>query len=292
MTGQTAGATDAFVTEAAQLLDKHWGYSSFRPGQFDVIQDVCEGRDALAVMPTGAGKSLCYALPALITEGTTLVVSPLLALMADQLDVLRKRGLKVEQLAGSMSHRQREHAWSRLEHSNVHVLFVSPETLGGEVFQARAQRLNISRVAVDEAHCISEWGHDFRPAYRSIRQALDAGFGQAPPMLAVTATAPPRVRKDISAQLGLREPRTHVWPIDRPNITWTVRPGSIFWAEHGISSRPMRGRPSCTPGHAPTRSPGPGACGTTGSAHGPIMRVCSGMCVLRRRKSGCVAGSA
>lgn len=222
-------ADPALTDRAVNLLRRHWGFDAFRPGQMDVIADFSSGRDVLAVMPTGAGKSLCYAVPALLGEGLTLVLSPLLALMSDQVKALKERGVAAEQLNGSMSHRQREHAWSRLEHGSVRLLFMSPEALGGEVFQARASRLPIERVAVDESHCISEWGHDFRPAYRQIRTALDSALPARVPLLAVTATAPPRVRADIVEQLGLQEPALHVWPIDRPNIQWQVnRSGNLL----------------------------------------------------------------
>ncbi|MFT4605198.1 MAG: ATP-dependent DNA helicase RecQ [Rhodothermales bacterium] len=207
---------------ARTLLADLWGYEDFRPGQLDVVIDALGASDVLAVMPTGGGKSLCYLIPALMQDGLTVVVSPLLALMDDQVGALRKRGIKAEKLTGSMSHRQREHAWSRLEHGGVRLLFLSPEMLGGEVFAARASRLSICRVAVDEAHCISEWGHDFRPAYTAIREVMDEVSPGRTPITALTATAPPRVRKDIERALDLDQPRLHVWPIDRPNITWKV----------------------------------------------------------------------
>ncbi len=221
MTGETQRAEKE--ASARALLSRIWGYEDFRPGQLDVVVDALGEADILAVMPTGGGKSLCYLIPALIQNGLTVVVSPLLALMEDQVGALRKRGVEVERLTGSMSHRQREHTWSRLEHGGVQLVFLSPEMLGGEVFAARSPRLNIRRVAVDEAHCISEWGHDFRPAYTAIREALTVASPERIPITALTATAPPRVRRDIGRALDLKEPRLHVWPIDRPNITWQVR---------------------------------------------------------------------
>ena len=206
--------------QALGALRRYWGYESFRPGQVEVLADALIGRDVLAVLPTGGGKSLCYQLPAVLADGLTVVVSPLIALMVDQVENLRTRGIKAECINGSMSYAEREHAWSRVEHGGVKLLFLSPESLSGPVFQARAPRLAVSRIAVDEAHCISEWGHDFRPAYRSIPESLRA-LGR-PPITAVTATAPPRVRSEIESALGLDHPAVHVHPVDRPGIHWSA----------------------------------------------------------------------
>jgi ATP-dependent DNA helicase RecQ len=155
-----------------------------------------------------------------LVNGITLVISPLIALMEDQVSQMSARGIRAECIHGSMPFFKREHAWSRVEHGEVKLLFLSPETVSGEVFQARVERLGVSRVAVDEAHCVSEWGHDFRPVYRNIPEALRQ-LGPVP-LAAFTATAPPRVRADICASLELEEPDLHIHPVDRPNIRWSV----------------------------------------------------------------------
>jgi ATP-dependent DNA helicase RecQ len=207
-------------TEGLRLLKKHWGYDGFRDGQEGVVRGLVEGRDTLVVMPTGGGKSLCYQLPALLVNGMTLVISPLIALMEDQVSQMAARGIKAECVHGSMPFFKREHVWSRVEHGETKLLFLSPETVSGDVFQARAERLNIVRVAVDEAHCVSEWGHDFRPVYRGIPDALRP-LGPVP-VAAFTATAPPRVRDDICTALELEEVDVHIQPVDRPNVRLTV----------------------------------------------------------------------
>ncbi|MFT5517434.1 MAG: ATP-dependent DNA helicase RecQ [Rhodothermales bacterium] len=206
--------------EGLRLLKKHWGYDDFRDGQEGVVRSIVEGRDTLVVMPTGGGKSLCYQLPALLLNGITLVISPLIALMEDQVSQMTARGIQAECIHGSMPFFKREHAWSRVEHGGVRLLFLSPETVSGDVFQARVERLGIVRVAVDEAHCVSEWGHDFRPVYRTIPDALRP-LGPMP-VAAFTATAPPRVRADICTSLQLEEADTHIHAVDRPNIRWSV----------------------------------------------------------------------
>ena len=203
-----------------EALVNHWGYQSFRQGQAEVITDVLAGKDVLAVMPTGGGKSLLYQLPALVQDGITVVVSPLIALMDDQVSGLRDRGIRAECVHSGLSHARREHAWNAAEHGGVVLLFVSPETLLGELFRTRAPRLDVSRIVVDEAHCISEWGHDFRPSYTQIPKVKEI-LGDLP-ITAVTATATPRVRADIKNSLAIKDAREHVLPIDRPNIEWHV----------------------------------------------------------------------
>ncbi|MBO6575416.1 MAG: RecQ family ATP-dependent DNA helicase [Rhodothermales bacterium] len=212
---------------ALSVLRTYWGHTGFRAGQEAVIRDAVEGRDLLAVLPTGGGKSLCYQLPALMGEGTTLVISPLIALMQDQVEALRSRGVRAVAIHGGMSFPEREHAWNEAEHAPISILMLSPEAISGDLFQARAPRLGITRVAVDEAHCISEWGHDFRPHYLRIPESLTC-IG-SPPLAAYTATAPPRVRDEIIAALSLNDCRSHVLPIDRPNIHWVVQRTVDLW---------------------------------------------------------------
>ncbi|MEO0856890.1 MAG: ATP-dependent DNA helicase RecQ [Bacteroidota bacterium] len=208
------------VNDAHDALRTHWGFDAFRPGQAETIASVLNGRDALAVLPTGGGKSVCYQVPAVVLGGLTLVVSPLIALMQDQVDALRRRGIPAAALTSALSFRETEQVWTDAEFGRYRLLYVAPEQLQTERFRLRAPRLRVRLVAVDEAHCISEWGHDFRPAYRAIAE-VRALTGPVP-MLAVTATATPEVRRDIVTQLDLAEPHVEVRGFDRPNLLWSV----------------------------------------------------------------------
>lgn len=181
--------------------------------------------DVLAVLPTGGGKSLLYQLPAVLSEGMTLVISPLIALMHDQVEALLARGIQACALTSHLSRAEEDQVLTDAEHGKYRLLYVTPERLKMEMFQARVQRINVDLLAVDEAHCISEWGHDFRPSYRSIasvRPMLTDAAGNHAPVLAVTATATPHVRQDILEQLSLRDPKIVVSGFDRPNIVWSV----------------------------------------------------------------------
>ncbi|ARA92778.1 helicase [Rhodothermaceae bacterium RA] len=206
--------------EAEALLRRHWGYAGFRPGQWEAVAAVLEGEDALTVLPTGGGKSLCYQLPALMQEGLTLVISPLIALMQDQVAGLQARGIPAAFINSTLRPAEVEQRWTDAEFGRYRLLYIAPERLQTERFQARAARLGVTLLAVDEAHCVSEWGHHFRPAYRRIAEARQA-LGD-PPMLAVTATATPQVRQDIVEGLGLRSPRVLVRGFDRPNVVWSI----------------------------------------------------------------------
>jgi ATP-dependent DNA helicase RecQ len=212
--------TQGTFGRAEDVLRRHWGFDTFRPGQREVVADVLAGEDVLGVLPTGAGKSVCYQVPAVLAEGLTLVVSPLVALMADQVAGLSARGIPATWLGSDLSFRDSERRWDDLLAGRYRLLYVAPERLSSERFRARAARLDVVRVAVDEAHCVSEWGHDFRPDYLRIPEA-HAALG-SPQLVAVTATATPPVRRDIVRLLGLREPAIHVHGFDRPNITWSV----------------------------------------------------------------------
>ena len=220
-------ASDSSAARA--VLREHWGYEAFRPGQTEAVQAALAGRDALAVLPTGGGKSVCYQVPALVLGGLTLVVSPLVALMADQVAQLKARGVAAEAVHSGLPHRDAESAWAGAEHGKIRLLYLSPERLQSEVFAARGPRLPARLLAVDEAHCVSEWGHDFRPAYRQIaaaRPLLRTPEGQPVPCLALTATATPEVRRDIVEQLALGtvggEAEVIVRGFDRPNLVWSV----------------------------------------------------------------------
>ncbi|RMG21710.1 MAG: ATP-dependent DNA helicase RecQ, partial [Deltaproteobacteria bacterium] len=197
------------------LLDR-FGFEAFRPGQRRIVEAVLEGREVLAVMPTGAGKSLCYQLPALLVEGVTVVVSPLIALMNDQVRALEARGIEAAALHSALSaEAQRDHL-RRLEAGRLRLLYVAPERFRNASFLERLQRLRVGLFAVDEAHCISQWGHDFRPEYARLGEVRER---LAPPRtLALTATATEEVREDIVAQLRLGTPTLEVHGFDRPNL--------------------------------------------------------------------------
>src|SRR5579862_1635294 len=192
---------DAHMIELAR---RRFGIDNFRPGQALAIRNVLAGIDTLAIMPTGAGKSLCYQLPALELPGVTLVVSPLIALMKDQHDKLHELQIEVLRLDSTLSPRDEQAALSRLSENRPCIAYVTPERLGEPRFRDRLASVKVALFVVDEAHCISQWGHDFRPAYLGLGEAVEA-LGR-PPVLALTATAPPKVKDDILAQLGLSGP--------------------------------------------------------------------------------------
>jgi len=208
------------LTDAVASLRQHFGFEDFREGQREVIGSILEGKDAVVVMPTGSGKSLCYQLPAMILDGVTLVVSPLIALMKDQVDALQARGLPAPFINSSISEseqRARIDALRRREHKLV---YIAPERFRSSRFNAALQQIPISLFAVDEAHCISTWGHDFRPDYLRLRNVIKSLNGVQ--TLALTATATPYVRSDIVQQLGLNRPQTFVSGFDRPNLSIEV----------------------------------------------------------------------
>jgi ATP-dependent DNA helicase RecQ len=216
-------SVDIDINEA---LRRHFGYLSFQPGQEEVIRRVLEGKDTLAILATGAGKSLCYQLPALLLPGTTIVVSPLIALMKDQLDMLADAGISGNIALNSTLTEDEEAAHlETIAGGHLKLIYVTPERLEDEAFVEVLKRLHVPLFVVDEAHCISQWGHDFRPAYLNLGRVI-AGLGR-PTVLALTATATPAVREDIVTQLGIPSAKSIVRGFDRPNLVYEVaRTGS------------------------------------------------------------------
>ena len=224
--------------DLAPTLKKHFGYDEFRPLQQEIINDALARRDVLVLMPTGGGKSLCFQLPALTREGLTIVVSPLISLMKDQVDALQTSGIAATYLNSTLDRKGAVVRWRGLHRGEYRMLYVAPERLMLDTFLERAMNWNIAQFAIDEAHCISEWGHDFRPEYRELKK-LRTHFPDVP-MMALTATATERVRADIVKQLKLREPRCYVASFDRPNLTYRIVPKSAPYEQllEFIRSRP------------------------------------------------------
>jgi len=210
-----------------ELLERHFGYKSFRPQQQEVIEHVVQGNDAVVLMPTGGGKSLCYQIPALAFEGLTVVVSPLIALMKDQVQALQGNGIPAAFLNSSLEFQEEQLIRQQLRKGELKLLYVSPERLFQQGFLDQLGELNVSLFAVDEAHCISSWGHSFRPEYKQLH-VLKQRFPQVP-VVALTATADRTVRGDIAASLGLRDPRVFISSFDRPNLSLAVLPGQDRW---------------------------------------------------------------
>ncbi|HEX5491668.1 MAG TPA: DNA helicase RecQ [Candidatus Udaeobacter sp.] len=208
--------------ELLGALKKHFGYDQFRPLQREIIEDALAGQDAFVLMPTGGGKSLCFQLPALMRGGLTIVVSPLIALMKDQVDALQASGIPATYLNSTLDREEAKARWRGLHRGEYRMLYVAPERLMLDTFLERALNWNIARFAIDEAHCISEWGHDFRPEYRELKK-LRKHLPDVP-IMALTATATERVRADIIKELKLRAPREYVASFNRPNLTYRVVP--------------------------------------------------------------------
>ncbi len=203
-----------------EALKHYFGYTSFRPGQAQIIESLFAGRDSLVLMPTGGGKSMCYQLPATLLPGVTIVVSPLIALMKDQVDSLTRQGIAAAFVNSSLDADTINGIFQRLGAGELKLLYVAPERLNNHYFLQGLMNLQISLFAIDEAHCISQWGHDFRPAYTRLHQ-LKNNFPHVP-IMALTATADVTTRKDILTQLNLQNPYIHLDSFDRPNIRFTL----------------------------------------------------------------------
>lgn len=204
-----------------EILHKYWGYSEFRPAQEQIISSVMAGRDTLALMPTGGGKSLTYQVPTMARKGVCIVVTPLIALMKDQVDRLRKLGISAVAIHSGMSYSKIDIALDNCVYGDVKFLYIAPERLATETFRLRVQRMNVSLLAVDEAHCISQWGYDFRPSYLRIAEVRK--MLPEVPILALTASATDMVTKDIMKHLGFKEEHIIRSSFARPNLSYAVR---------------------------------------------------------------------
>lgn len=211
----------SLIVQLEAALQKYFGYSTFRSGQKDIINTIISGQDTLGILPTGGGKSVCYQLPALILPGLTIVVSPLISLMKDQVDTLVQQGIPAAYLNSTIEESEFMDVIGQLKRSELKMLYVAPERLENSSFMSFLSQFKIALVAVDEAHCVSQWGFDFRPSYRNIVQFINQ-LDQRPRVAAFTATATSRVQEDITKQLELINPQVFINSFDRPNIKFSV----------------------------------------------------------------------
>src|SRR5580765_5983249 len=231
----------ASAQSPVEVLAARFGFEGFLPGQERVVEALLAGRSALAVFPTGAGKSLCYQLPALLLGGMTVVVSPLIALMKDQIDFLQRRGIEAGRLDSSLDAGEQRAIFDRLRAGSLKLLYVAPERFNNERFLSRLAQVGISLFAVDEAHCISEWGHNFRPDYLKLAErARELG---AERVLALTATATPTVVSDIRAGFGIEEADSVVTGFYRPNLTLLTTPVRVAERDPRLVARLRERRP-------------------------------------------------
>ncbi len=224
----TEGQVTGIDKTVSAVLQNYFGYTSFKKGQEEIIGKILQGSDVLGIMPTGAGKSLCYQVPSLVLEGTAVVISPLISLMKDQVDALSQLGARAAFINSSLSLEDLKTITYRARSKEYKLIYVAPERLELESFLALLSSMDIALVAVDEAHCISQWGHDFRPSYRRI-EAMIARLPKRPPVAAFTATATPRVKDDILKMLNLKSPHVLITGFDRHNLFYEVeKPAEKF----------------------------------------------------------------
>lgn len=209
------------LQQAKQQLQQYFGYKNFREGQEKVITYALQGQSCLCVMPTGGGKSICYQIPALMMDGVTIVISPLISLMQDQVDTLRAAGIAAAYINSTLSASEVNETMQLVQQGYIKLLYIAPERLENQTFCTELSRLHVPLIAVDEAHCISQWGHDFRPSYRAIHRLL-ALWSHQPVILALTATATPAVRQDICEILGIAEQHTVITGFARENLSFSV----------------------------------------------------------------------
>ncbi len=203
---------------AIETLNQYWGFPNFRPGQEDIVNDVLYGHDVLALLPTGGGKSICFQVPGLAREGLTLVISPLIALMQDQVQALNSKGIRAKALISGMSYREIDIALDNAKFGAYDFLYTSPERLQSPLFIERFKQMNLALIVVDEAHCISEWGHDFRPSFMEIKNLRN--YQPSVPLIALTATATEKTKEEIIERLELRKPKIHQARFERPNLVY------------------------------------------------------------------------
>lgn len=209
--------TEHAERSATQTLRQYFGYESFRPGQQELIEAILNGRDVLGVMPTGSGKSICYQIPAVMLHGITIVISPLISLMRDQVDGANEIGIPAAFINTTQSPEEQQQVFAQADAGEIKLLYVAPERLQTQRFMNFAAHADIALFAVDEAHCVSQWGQDFRSSYLGIGEFIDA-LPDRPTVAAFTATATERVRRDIVKLLGLRDPKIVVTGFDRDNL--------------------------------------------------------------------------
>lgn len=235
----------ADLDAALGLLRRHYGYRAFRLGQREAVEAALTGRDALVVMPTGGGKSVCYQIPAQILPGVTLVISPLIALQKDQVDGLHGRGIPATYVNSTLRRQEMDLRLAEIGRGAIKLLYLAPERFDDPRFSAWLQTVTVSLLAVDEAHCVSEWGHDFRPSYFRLADVRERLGGV--PMVALTATATPEVRRDIVGRLRLRDPVILIRGFDRPNLHWHVMREERTGAKNALLVRLLHAAPPDAP---------------------------------------------
>jgi ATP-dependent DNA helicase RecQ len=206
--------------KAEDILKKHWGFDNFRSNQGEIIESAINGHDTFALLPTGGGKSICFQVPGIAREGVCIVISPLIALMQDQVRNLKQKGIKAAALTSGMTRKEIDIILDNAKFGALDFLYVSPERLKTDIFKVRFSQMNVSLIAIDEAHCVSEWGHDFRPPYKDIKDLREVHPNV--PMIAVTATATAQVKKDIISLLEMKNPNTFEGDFSRPNLSYEV----------------------------------------------------------------------
>jgi len=209
------------MNKSREILKQYWGFEQFRPFQEEIIDDIIYGHDTLALLPTGGGKSICFQVPGIAREGITIVISPLISLMQDQVKNLIKKGIRAKEITSGLSYREIDITLDNAKFGGLDFLYTSPERIKSKIFIERFKQMPVGLIVIDEAHCISEWGHDFRPAYKEIKELRK--YHPEVPIIALTATATKRVQEDIVTQLELKKVKTHIAPFERKNLTYRIK---------------------------------------------------------------------